>query len=158
MLAILEDYLERLTDQHLQLERTLKGLSIEALDWTPAPGMNSLCVQVVHVCGSTRFAVGDIAAGISSSRDRDAEFRASGLDEDTLQLRLTDTRTFVRGVLENLSQEDLSQVRPIPGSKNANGEPETDRVSRVLLHTLAHTALHVGHAQITRQLWNQRQT
>ena len=156
MLVILEQYLERLTEQHQLLEATLAGLPAEALDWTPGADMNSLCVQVVHVAGSTRFWVGDVAAGIPSNRDRDAEFTAKGLDEETLKLRLTDTRTFVRSILENLSLDELAEVRPVPGRRTANGEQQTDTVGRALLHALDHTALHVGHAQMTRQLWDQQ--
>jgi hypothetical protein len=156
MHPLFEDYLQRLTIIHREFEATLKGLSTEALDWSPGPDMNSLTVLVVHVAGSTRYWVGDVGAQIPSNRDRAAEFQAKGLDEETLLLRLTDVRTFVRGVLENLSIDDLSIARTVPGRTLPNGEPETFTVGDALLHALEHTALHVGHAQMTRQLWEQR--
>jgi hypothetical protein len=35
--------------------------------------------------------------------------------------------------------------------------PATITAGWALNHALAHTALHIGHAQITRQLWDARQ-
>lgn len=156
MLPLFEDYMGRMIVQHERFAEALRGLPQEGLDWIPGTDMNSMCILVVHVVGSARFWVGDVAAGIPSNRDRDSEFRASGLDEDTLVLRLTDNRTFVRGVLENLSYDDLAKVRPIPGRTLSNGELETYTVGQAILHALEHTGMHVGHAQITRQLWDQR--
>jgi hypothetical protein len=156
MHQLFEDYLQRLTIIHRELEAAFQGLPTEALDWSPGPDMNSLTVLVVHVAGSTRYWVGDVGAQMPSNRNRASEFQAKGLDEETLLLRLADNRTFVRGVLENLSIDDLSIVRTVPGRTLPNGELETFTIGDTLLHALEHTAVHVGHAQMTRQLWDQR--
>ena len=63
---------------HADFEKCLEGMTVEGLDWTPGRDMNSLCVLVVHVVGSARYWVGDVAASIDSKRNRDAEFTASG--------------------------------------------------------------------------------
>lgn len=159
MLRFFEDYLERLEALHRDLEQAIAGLSVEALDWVPRPDMNSLCVLIVHLTGAERYWIGDMAGQIPSGRDRAAEFKVSGLDETTLEQRLQDSLMFARGVLETLTLDDLAAERPSP---NPAFKPSTERgtvtAGWALLHALEHTALHTGHAQIARQLWDQRQT
>jgi hypothetical protein len=116
MLSILEDYSERLQSLHANVERTIAGLPLPALDWAPGPDMNSLGVLAIHVAGAERYWIGDVVGRDLSGRDRAAEFHAHGLDAATLTARLAQT----------------------------------------LAHALEHTALHLGHMQITRQLWEQR--
>ena len=60
------------------MERRIRGLSQEALDWTPELEMNSICALVVHLTDAGRYWIDDVAAGGSFGRDR-AEFRAEGL-------------------------------------------------------------------------------
>lgn len=151
MHQLFNDYLKLLAELHADFEKTLAGLPVEALDWTPGPDMNSQCVLVVHVTGSTRFWVGEVAAGIPANRDRAAEFRASGLDEAALKERLAANREFVRQVFEQLSLDNLLVSRVVAGRS------QEVTAGEAILHALEHTALHVGHAQITRQLWDQRQ-
>jgi hypothetical protein len=146
-----EDYLELLKELHDNLEQAIAGLPVEALDWVPGPDMNSLCVLIVHVTGATRFWIGDVIAGISSNRDRAAEFRARGLDEAALKQRLADTLAFVREVAATMTLAGLGDERT---SANRPGQNLT--VAWALLHALEHVGLHTGHAQITRQLWDQR--
>ena len=62
------------------MERAIRGLSQEVLDWTPGPEMNSTCALVVHLSGAGRYWIDDMAARESSGRDRAAEFRAEGLE------------------------------------------------------------------------------
>ena len=81
MLPELEDYYQRLSGLHDGLKQAIAGLSAEALDWVPGPDMNSLRVLMVHTAGAERYWIGDMAGQQPSGRDRDAEFRARGLDE-----------------------------------------------------------------------------
>jgi hypothetical protein len=52
MLRALEGYLTRLQVLHAELERAIEGLAPEALDWSPGPHMNPLCVLVAHASGA----------------------------------------------------------------------------------------------------------
>jgi uncharacterized damage-inducible protein DinB len=141
------DYLNRLESLQNDLKTSLAGLPQDAVDWSPGEGMNSLGVIAVHVCGSERFWIGDVIARDPSGRVREAEFRSKGVDADSLIDRLDTSFDYVRGVLEGLRLEDLEQMRLV-----AN-EGQEHRVGRVLAHVLAHTGIHAGHAQVTRQLW-----
>jgi hypothetical protein len=151
MHPVFNDYVQLLNDLYQGFEEAIKGLSVEALDWTPGPDMNSLCVLIVHTTGATRFLVGDVITGISSNRDRPAEFRASGLAEAALKVKLAESKEFVRGVLDTLTPDDLTKTRFMP-ERN-----KTYTYAEAILHALEHIGLHVGHAQITRQLWDQQQ-
>ncbi len=150
MLPVLEDYLERLAALHDQAKEAIDGLPAEALDWTPGASMNSMAVLAVHLAGAQRYWIGEVVGGLPSGRDRAAEFRVSGLDAATLKARLDAVLTHSRGVLEPLTLEGLSAPRLSPR------DGREVRVAWALAHALQHTALHLGHIQITRQLWDAR--
>ncbi len=150
MHSFFEDFINRHTDFHRQLEAAIDGLPQEGLDWVPGDDMNSLCVLVVHVVGAERFWCGTVAFDDPAPRDRDAEFRVRGLSLADLKDALTHSRTYVHNGLAQLTLDDLTQVRDV------RGRDRQVRVGWALLHVLDHIALHVGHAQITRQLWDQR--
>ena len=145
-----EAYLDRLQELHADMLRALDGLPVAALDWVPGPDMNSIAILVVHTAGAERYWVGDVVARDSSGRDRSAEFQTQGLDTATLKKRLDDALAHTRGVLEGLTLQDLPVVRISP----RDGREYT--VAWALVHALEHTAMHVGHIQIMRQLWEQR--
>jgi uncharacterized damage-inducible protein DinB len=147
MLPFFKDYIERLQEQHADIEKSLEGLSQEALDWTPAPGANSISVIIVHLTGAERFWVGDVARGDPSHRNRGAEFQVKGLEMETLVKRLRDAEAYVSQALESMNLADLELQRTSP----SNGKSYT--TAYTLLHTLEHTALHAGHIEITSQLW-----
>ena len=85
-----------------------------------------------------------LAAGVLH-RDRDAEFRFISSDADVLARQLDHAADLVREVLETLTTDVLDQKRECRGRQLT--------VRSILLRVLAHTALHVGHTQVTRQLW-----
>ena len=143
------DYLDRLESLHNDLKGALAGMPDDGLDWAPQAGMNSLCVLVVHVAGAGRYWIGDVVAGEPSGRDRQAEFRAREIAAGALAERLDSSLAYVRGVVQGLKLNDLDKKRisPRDGREFA--------VGWALAHVLAHTAIHAGHAQVTRQLWEQ---
>ena len=145
------DYMERMQVLHDEIARCVTGLSQAALDWIPAPEMNSIGVLVAHVAGAESYWVGDVAGQEPSGRDRDAEFRTKGVDAATLLQRLTDQTAHTRAVLERLSVDELADERVSP----RDGRIFT--VAWALSHALEHTALHTGHIQLTRQLWDAHQ-
>ena len=143
------DYLERLQSLHDDMKTTFKALPQTALDWVPGPEMLSFSVLVVHATGAERYWIGDVACQDPSARDRAAEFRVQGLDTAKLEERLDQSLVYVKGVAEKLKLSNLQEVRI---------GPQGDRkytAGWALAHALAHTALHLGHAQVARQLWAQ---
>ena len=141
------DYLDRLEKLHTEIDESLKGLPQVTLDWVPGEGMNSICVLVVHIAGSERFWIGDVAMGESSDRDRDAEFKANNLDVGILKSKLAASLQYAAQSLEKLTLGDLAN--PCISPRDGKGY----RVAWALAHALEHTAIHTGHLQLTRQLW-----
>ena len=142
------DYLERLDTLHHEINKAFEGLQQEALDWVPGQGMNSLAVLVFHTAGSLRYWIGDVAGDDPSGRDRPAEFLTRGVDLNALNGRLAESFAYAHDFLPTLRFEDLSSIRT---------SPLTNRqvtIGWALAHALEHTALHTGHIQLTRQLWD----
>ena len=66
------DCLNNLQELHNDIEKALDGIPLEALDWSPKPGVNSINALIVHLTGTQRFLFGEIIGGQDIHRDRDA--------------------------------------------------------------------------------------
>ena len=141
------DYLERLQSLHDDMKETFRALPQAALGWVPGSDMLSFCVIVVHTTGAERYWVGDVAGQDPSIRNRAAEFAVKGLGAAELINRLDQSLDYVKGVTEKLKLDNLQEMR------NSSRDDRKFTVGWALAHALEHTALHLGHAQITRQLW-----
>ena len=143
------DYMDRLEELHREIAGSIRGLPLAALDWVPGRKMNSMAVLVVHVVGAERYWIGDVAGGNRSGRVRSEEFQVRGLSDQSLTEQLKQAEAYSRGILERLAIEDLASPRISPRDE------ETFTVGWALLHALEHTAIHLGHIQIARQMWEQ---
>ena len=153
MTAELDNYIDFLKQIEKQALEVLDGLPPEALNWRPLPDAagtdahvtNSLAVMAVHLAGSMRHWVGEVAGGRPAHRDRDAEFRAQADQAGELTARVSETAEFAREVLAKLPAQHLDEV------VERNGQTLSRRYA--IVQALTHSTLHVGHMQITRQLW-----
>lgn len=143
-----EALLDRLDELHRSVQKTLDELPPEAMDWVPAPDLNSVAVLVAHFSGAERYYIGDVVMGDLSFRDRSAEFRVKGMDAAALKHHIEELMTYERSAFERLSAAQLGEERVAP----KDGRKFT--VAWALNHALEHTALHVGHIQITKQMWD----
>jgi hypothetical protein len=151
MTAELDTYKAFFASLHDQISGLLDGLPAEALNWRPlsagseAEETNSLAANVVHITGSQRWLVGEAVGGRPANRDREAEFRAKADEAEPLQRRLDEASAFIADVLDGLSPGALEETVVVR---------EVERTRRwCVVHSLAHTAMHLGHMQLTRQLW-----
>jgi len=114
--------------------------------------MNSVSVIIVHLTGAERFLIGDVIMQDPSNRNRDAEFLVKGMSKQDLVRRLNDTEAYLKAALEKMRLPDLDATRlhPRRGTQVS--------VSWALLHALEHAATHVGHIELTVQMWSQRST
>jgi uncharacterized damage-inducible protein DinB len=142
------DYLERLEDLQHRLHRGLRDLPAEAMDWSPGPEMNSVAVLLAHITGLLREGI-DLAKDDPPSRVRAQEFQTRGVLLAEMLRRLDAVIDYARDSLPRLNLQDLAQSR----------QDEDGPVTRgwALLHALEHAYLHLGHIQITYQLWGQRE-
>ena len=102
-------YLDRLEALHADIAQALAGLPPAALDWSPAPEVNSIAVLVAHIAGSERFWIGEKAGAVPANRDRASEFRTQSDDVGALQQLLDDSVAHARSVLAALEPADLTR-------------------------------------------------
>jgi len=132
-----------------RLLETIADLDEAAVNWKPpAPGANSLLVLVTHAIASAEEHVVGVAAGMTVVRNRDAEFVARGAAVH-LAARATEVRGRIAEALSRLEGR-LDEEREAPFRRwPATRGTVRDR----LVHSVSHTAEHVGHAQLTRDLY-----
>jgi hypothetical protein len=128
----------------------IEGLPAEALDWSPGPQINSITVLATHAAAATRYLIGDVIAGEPSGRVRDAEFRVAKVDGAALLQRMEDTAAYAKGVVGRLTAEDFGSLRLSPQHKREY------TVAWCMVRSLDHLAEHMGHAQLTRLLWEEQ--
>ncbi|MEO8393929.1 MAG: DinB family protein [Chloroflexota bacterium] len=147
------DYLDLLHALSRDFIATFDDLPAEALDWVPGVEMNSFGILVVHTTGAARYFLSDVVMSESSNRNRALEFQTKGLSRAELKARFESLESYARGIAERLTLADLATSRPIT---LRDGTVKQMSNAYALLHALDHTGLHLGHAQITRQLWQTR--
>jgi uncharacterized damage-inducible protein DinB len=145
-----QDLLDRFVEVHNDCRKVFMDLPAHALDWEPGAEMNSISVLVIHLTGAERYWVGDVALRDSSDRNREAEFKVRGMTHEQLLARLDEADHYLSTSLERLTLADLEAMRV---SSRSN---KSFSVGWALLHALEHSALHLGHLQIIRQLWLQK--
>ena len=144
-----DTFLTKLVGQALE---QISGVPDDDLNtWRPALGLediNTLYALMTHLLGAGEFWILHAAAGRPTERNRPAEFRAIGERMALIERAdrwVTDTRAY----LETLTEEDLSRVYERGGN-----DPIHWTVAECIVHAVEHTAVHVGHLQLQRQIWN----
>ena len=147
MTSELDNHLQRIEDLRGQVGDLIADLPAEALNWRPIEGdaTNSLAVLAAHIAGAEHFWIAEVVGGSPPTRDRDAEFTTQASDASELVRLLEDTGAETREVLSAMRAADLD------GRREARGR--TIPVRWCILHVIDHTALHLGHMQLTYQLW-----
>lgn len=146
----LQNYLNRIEDLHGQISNLIAGLPAEALNWRPTEAVddhatNSLAAMVTHVAGSEHFWIAEVIGGYPATRNRPAEFAAQVDEAAALVELLQQTGQETRAILSSLPPADLDGARQL--------EDKSVPVRWAILHVVDHAALHLGHMQITYQLW-----
>lgn len=143
------DCQERFTDLHNEIKKAITGLSVEALDWVPAGNTNSINVLVTHLAAAEQYWGVTVPLGKASDRVREEEFEAAGMTEPGLVQLLDESLEIVRAGFEEMTLADLEVIR------HAEKQNMDVTAGWAILHALEHTAQHVGHIQMTVQLWEE---
>ena len=150
MTSELANYLQRIEDLRGQMADLVAGLPAEALNWKPIEGdgelgANSLASLAAHSTGAERFWIAEVVGGRPANRNRAAEFSQEATSPAQIIQWLDETARQTKDVFASLSDADMESTRQI--------ETRILPVRWCLLHVVDHTALHLGHMQLTRQLW-----
>jgi hypothetical protein len=150
MIEEIQGYLTTMKEILDQMKSLLEGLPQEALDWRPIEGegelaTNSLAVMAAHLAGSGTYLIKEVIGRQPVQRDREAEFVTRGVNASTLKARLDAAAKIIEQVLSPLTAGQMEEDRKY--------RDRTATVRWIILHVIEHTALHLGHMQLTRQLW-----
>jgi hypothetical protein len=154
-------YRRLFAEKYRELEELLADLPGPALVWKPfetSPWRGpsgALGWLVAHAVSSTVYLLSraEWTAGRRDWAEVDGdegsqEFGPANHDPDYLRARVRRTHDFVTQFLNALSPADLDRERPHPG------RPERQLTARYdIQHAIEHLSQHIGHAQLTRQLW-----
>ena len=134
---------------HGQLRDEVRDLSVEELNWKPAPETNSIAVLVVHTLGSEAEVL-RVAANVPGERDRPAEFRVAATDAAELLREIDQADSYIEAMAPRITAKDLTAERP-----RADRPPETGL--HWLLTNYGHAREHLAHIQLTKQLYVETQ-
>lgn len=143
--------LEKVAEEYLE---TLDGIpDIDLNTWLPSAEQNgggefnTLAAMSVHTALAGTWTLVHQVFGQELKRERDKEFTATASREEINELFAAMLGSF-RDLIESDSSVDFSAPPPTP-------RPEYPGWNRLtwLYRVIHHTGLHLGHAQITRQLW-----
>ena len=151
MIAESANYLDRIEDLRSQVSGLVADLPTEALNWRPLEGKgdhatNSLAILAVHITGAEHFWIAEVIGNRPKTRDRDAEFTAVATSASELIHLLEKNAVETREMFSTLTESELNGTRQTRG--------RTVAVRWCVLHVIDHTSLHLGHMQITYQLWS----
>ena len=151
MITELANYFGRIEDLRSQISGLIIELPVQGLNWRPIIGKdahvtNSLAVLTCHIAGAEHFWIAEVVGGRPETRDRDAEFATLVTNAAEVLHFLEKTAQETREVFSTLGETDLN------GTRQAEGR--TIPVRWCILHVIDHMALHLGHMQITYQLWS----
>ena len=146
---LIRAYAARLDVIRAQAREAVRGLDVDALNWTPAaPETNSVAALVHHMRGVERFFIRQVVGGHDIGRDRDAEFTAKAATSEELQRLLDEAQRDTESTLGSLRGGELTSTRELRGN--------TWTVLGVLLYAITHLSEHLGHLELTRQLYLDR--
>jgi uncharacterized damage-inducible protein DinB len=154
MLAEIQQYLDMIEDLREQVCNLVAGVPADALNWRPIEGdddhaTNSLAIMAAHVAGAEHFWIAEVVGQWPATRDRSSEFVLKAADAQALIDRLNESSAETREILPALTIDDLHSTRQVGGRMVS--------VRWAILHVIDHTALHLGHMQLTYQLWHSGQ-
>lgn len=153
----------------LSLLRTLVDGIFDQLDgvpdddlvtWLPRDGMrdvNTFFALATHTVGAGEFWILEAAGGRPVDRNRAEEFRARGTLAD-LRARYERWLEATEAVFATLDDERLASIyeRPADPARGLSAARRTR--AECIAHALEHTAVHLGHLQLQRQLWDAERT
>jgi uncharacterized damage-inducible protein DinB len=144
---------ENIGDSLEELRKAVAALTADQLNTRPAgEDSNPLGVIASHALGSTRSWLALATGAPLPSRDRPAEFRTVVEDADEFLANVDEQNAAILALIEAAETFDPSRTGIPTWMPTREGEPVT--AAWALQHALAHLGEHVGHAQLTRQLFD----
>ena len=142
-------YWQKICNTVDDLVACLEGLDSDALNWKPLDDANSLYVLATHTMGNVRFNCLNVLCDLPITRDRDADFVATGASSADIVAHWNELKVQISNAIEELPPTELDRERD-----HANYGIIAGR--ELLIVVARHAAEHYGQAQLTRDLANAR--
>jgi hypothetical protein len=147
--VVTDDVLWYADDALDKMVAVLRRLGDERVNDRPdLPGANSPFGIVTHCLGVLEFWGGAMVAGRAITRDRDAEFLATGRVEE-LVARVDVARATLADDVAGMRAEDPPHI---PVDPEDASRPDGQRQGGVLLHILEELYQHLGQLELTRDV------
>lgn len=140
--------LENLQGTRDAYRNTIRGMDKDALNWRPGTETNSPAALIVHIVGSQGALISAILRR-DFARDRDAEFQATAESDTELLAMLDQQEALLNELAPQITADDLAEIR-----ERTDGRKNTGLYW--LFHNLTHQREHLGHLQLTKQMYEQR--
>ncbi len=138
-----------LEDQHTFAGHAIQNTTAEALNWKPASTpSDSLAGLVHHVVEVQRLWLDTVIGGDPVPEGLATAHQAIADSSESLQRMMDESLVRSKARLESLTAAQMDETRERRG--------RTVTVRWAAYHTLEHTAMHVGHMQITRQVYDEQ--
>ena len=132
---------------HGQIRAEIEGLDPAVLNWEPTEGANSIGTIVAHLVGSEAETICSVA-GLPFERDRDAEFIGGErtIDEILAMLVKADELITAAKPIDDARLEAVFALPTLPADEVRSG-------LTWLVGNYGHAREHLGHLEITKQLY-----
>ncbi len=148
MTSVVEAWAQVLEELHQEIFKVVEPLTDEQINWVHPHLSNTVGILLRHVAGSERYWISEIVGGRSAHRERASEFVREPLQKVPLLEGLRQAYASVREVLDDLTEAELHQEVELPGGS----QPRRVTKKWALLHSLTHTAYHLGQLQLYRKM------
>jgi hypothetical protein len=138
---------------HDQLRDEVNGLDTNALNWVPTAGANSISTIITHLVSSEAETLRCVA-GLTCERDREAEFVGKELTMGQVLDLIDRADDLITAVTPRVDPDRLRSVFALPTL------PVEELRSGLtwLIGNYGHAREHVGHIQLTKQLYQAEQS
>lgn len=141
-------YAESLDRLHGDIFAAVEPLGDAEINWAHPHLSNTIGILLRHVAGSERYWIGQFVGGRPAERDRDTEFVREALAKEPLVEGLRRAHALVTEVLEGMTAERLLEELEI----TYRGKSQKSTRAWALLHSLQHTAYHLGQIQLFKKM------
>jgi hypothetical protein len=138
---------------HDHVRHEIRGLDDGGLHWSPGPGANPITTIVTHMVGSEAETLRCVA-GVPSHRHRESEFGQGRRTREDVLRELGEADALIAELGPEIGPHNLRRMIALPTL------PATERRSGLtwLVGNYGHAREHVGHIQLTAQLYGASST
>jgi hypothetical protein len=134
---------------HGELRALVHSCDDASLNFVPCPGANSIATIVTHMAGSEAETMLSLV-GRSVPRDRESEFEHGHQSGEEVLRQVDAADQLLDDVAKELTSHRLEAILPLPSLPMTEARPGITW----LVGNLGHAREHVGHAFLTKQLYD----